>query len=300
MVSGAFRAHPRTALPLELIIAIIEELAADRDNRTLCAFSLVCSSLVPICRKHIFHSFDMRTGSQCTRGWQIVNKFARFLSQNLHLTPYFRAIHILALGKNWPLPSWIYETPNLAYIIQHLTSLHTFELIVSPKSPWDLLPTNLKEALFVMVCRNNLQTLRFTGMTDIPLLLFTQASRHLKSFHAHQVACWHIGILPAVCQRHKRIFEELSLGHSTVLLRILLENAYFDLSSLQKITIDISSKPTNLKLSWSLIARAGESLRHLEFRQSDMEHNPRFFCFKNSGEHHDQFCLRYIIPHKRV
>ena len=65
------RIHPvqtTTTLPVERIFAIIEELVADNDNRTLYSLSLVCNSLVPICRKHIFHSFDMRTGSQGPRG----------------------------------------------------------------------------------------------------------------------------------------------------------------------------------------------------------------------------------------
>ena len=272
--------HPFTTLPVELIIAIIEDLASDNDKHALCAFSLVCSYLLPICRKHLFHTFDMRTGSQSTRGWHFVNKFAMFLSQHLHLVPYVRAVYILAVGTTHS-NNWICTTPGLTYIIQLLTSLHTFELIVNDSSPWFCLPTPLKEALFFMVSQYNLKTLRITGITHIPLTLFTQA-RHLKSFHAHQVSCNATGL--EVCQ-YPILLEELSLGHSTGLLHILVENTLFDCSSLRKITIDISSRPGDLKLSWSLIAHAGVSLQYLEFRHSNMHHPLSFLCFTDNGQY---------------
>lgn len=91
--------------------------------------------------------------------------------------------------------------------------------------------------------------------------------------------------------RNPIFLEELSLGHSTRLTRIFLENVYFNLSSLRKITIDISSKPDDLKLSWAVIARAGGSLQHLESRYSDIEHGVNFLYFKhdiNSEHDHDQ------------
>jgi len=282
--------HSVTTLPVELIIAIIEELALDNAKHALCAFSLVCSSLLPFCRKHLFHSFDLRTGSQSTCGWNIVNKFATFLSQNHHLIPYARAVHILAVGTTWPFHrNWIYTTPGLTYIIRLLTSLHTFELIVADKLPWDPLPTSLKDALFFMVSQYSLKKLRITGISDIPLPLFTQA-RHLKSFHAHQVSCHVTG--SEVCQYHDPILlEELSFGHSTHLLHIFLENTYFDFSGLRKITIDISSEPDDLKLSWSVIARAGVSLQHLEFRHSNIHHPLKFLYFKHNGEHEYYFLI---------
>jgi hypothetical protein len=277
----ASKTRPLITLPLELIITIIEELAADNDRDTLCALSLVCHSLAPICQKHIFHTFDLRIGSLYARASQIVDKFARFLFQHPHLISYVRAVHILELGC-----SWIHKTSGLAYIIRYLTSLHTFELIVTiRRGSWDFLPSYLKEAFFIMVCRSNFHTLLLTGMANIPLLLLTQAS-HLKSFHVHKVSFKTMELEFRQC--HLPILEELSWGHSSRLLQIFMENAYFDLSRLRKITIDITSKSSDFKLSWSLIARAGNSLQHLKFCHSDMKHRLNFFCLRHGSEHeHD-------------
>ncbi|KIM37827.1 hypothetical protein M413DRAFT_30734 [Hebeloma cylindrosporum] len=128
----------RTTLPLDILIFIIDLLArGDRDVNTIQILSQTCKFMVPLCRKHLFSSLDLRSMFRAER-------FSDLLSKNPDIACYLR---ILNFYVDTPIAD--HERDILEILKNKCTNLRSITL--SSTGNWNDLPESIRSCLIFLI-----------------------------------------------------------------------------------------------------------------------------------------------------
>ena len=132
--------EPRTTLPLDIFIYIIELLASrgdDEDIMSLQILSQACKSMVPLCRKHLFSSLYLRSKLDSER-------FSDLLSKNPDIACYVRSLDYKVFN-----PITDHEL-NVLDMLKERSSLQLIELS-SSNVDWNNFPESIRSSLVSLI-----------------------------------------------------------------------------------------------------------------------------------------------------
>jgi hypothetical protein len=135
--------EPRTTLPLDILLYIIDLLASedDGDIKSLQILSQACKSMVPLCRKHLFSSLRLHgeLESEC---------FSDLLSKNPDIVRYVRSLNYAVYDR----PIYDHELNILDMLKEH-SSLQSIELLSPPGFilDWRNFPESIRSSLVCLI-----------------------------------------------------------------------------------------------------------------------------------------------------
>jgi hypothetical protein len=157
------------SLPIDIFEIIIRQLLIRKDKLTIKSLSLVCSSLTPLCQKHLLFSIVITClkaehGSKHYRHSTYATR--ELLQSSPRIIPLIKSLTVFDSGS-----SWTHIDHSLIYILHSLTSLEAFTWRPSSFSScsnlWGELPASLQDAIRLVIQRPPLKalTLHFTDLT---------------------------------------------------------------------------------------------------------------------------------------
>ncbi|KAF8907925.1 hypothetical protein CPB84DRAFT_246024 [Gymnopilus junonius] len=153
-------------LPLDVLVAIIDETGCTKDIDTLHSCSLLCHDLLHHCRKHIFRTFDMQDAIGDHE--QYFLKFNALLSRNPHLSTYARVVHLLEPPQFNVERASILCNPNLPKFLQRLTAVEKFGLYLGNEINWKDIGPAVQQGITQIITRPSCVDLSISNLQNIP------------------------------------------------------------------------------------------------------------------------------------
>ncbi|KAF8903433.1 hypothetical protein CPB84DRAFT_767569 [Gymnopilus junonius] len=190
MSLSILKRYPDTpALPFDVLLAIIDEVACTDDIYTLRSCSLLHHDLLPHCQKYLFETFDMRNGSPETE--QYFFKFCTLLTKSPHLARYVHFLYMLYLNlAHVPIDESLPNQPSTVYFLRSLTNVTAFGLHFT-KMRWGNLGIGFQNEIRRIITQPCCEELMLAGLDYIPRSVINNC-RFVKalSMTACSLECW--------------------------------------------------------------------------------------------------------------
>jgi hypothetical protein len=156
--------EPRTTLPLDILLYIIDLLASGdaRDIKSLQILSQTCKSMVPLCRKHLFSSLRLHSELES-------EYFSDLLSKNPDIARYVRSLNYAVYN---------HHGLNILDMLKEHSSLQSIEL----RSPlgfildWSDLPESIRSSLVFLIQLPTVTHLDIRSFTGFPATALSRCS----------------------------------------------------------------------------------------------------------------------------
>ena len=161
--------EPRTTLPLDILLYIIELLASsgdDEDIKSLQILSRSCKSMVPLCRKHLFSSLRLRSKLDSDR-------FSDLLSKIPDIACYVRSLDYSAYN---PITD---RELNILDMLKERSSLRSIELW-SPNLDWNDFPETIRSSLVSLIQLPTVTHLDIYSFEGFPAMALSGCSNLIK------------------------------------------------------------------------------------------------------------------------
>ncbi|KAG5650318.1 hypothetical protein H0H81_012640 [Sphagnurus paluster] len=142
--------------PPELVDAIVDQLATERDILALQTYALISRSFLVSCRRHLFHRIRLSTPTQCQRLYKFLTS-----SQHAHMIPFIRQLQVV----DWGWASNTVEFTPLLVLLEHARALTQFRFVRRSVQAGQTLPMS---KTFHRICT----TTASVGITGIPFCSF--------------------------------------------------------------------------------------------------------------------------------
>ena len=132
--------EPRTTLPLDILLHIIDLLAGgdDKDIRSLQTLSLTCKFFVSPCRKHLFSSLNLHSELNSER-------FSDLLSKNPDIARYVTSL-------NYRVYDTIsFHELNILDMLKKHSSLQSIQLLSPGSFDWNDFPELIRSSLIFLI-----------------------------------------------------------------------------------------------------------------------------------------------------
>jgi hypothetical protein len=168
--------EPRTTLPLDILLYIINLLAggddSDRDIKSLQILSQACKSMVPLCRKHLFSSLRLRgrLDSEC---------FSDLLSKNPDIARYVRSLNYAVYSPIYDHPQAIYDHElNIFDMLKEHSPLQSIELLSPPGFilDWSNFPDSIRSSLVFLIQLPTVTHLDIQSFREFPATALSRCS----------------------------------------------------------------------------------------------------------------------------
>ena len=154
--------EPRTTLPLDIFLHIIDLLAGgdDKDIKSLQILSQVCKSMVPLCRKHLFSSLRLYDFN--------LERFNDLLSKNPDIACYVRSLKFIVFNKN----NTTYHELNCLDVLKERSFLQSIELS-SLGLDWNNLPESVRSSLVSLIQLPTVTHLDICSFKGFPVMVLS-------------------------------------------------------------------------------------------------------------------------------
>ncbi|TFK64259.1 hypothetical protein BDN72DRAFT_846739 [Pluteus cervinus] len=262
-------------LALDILEEIARHLQNDKDRLTLSSLSLVSSSLLEPCRKHLFYTVSFH--DQTPKFPSTYQKFDKVLQETPRIGEYVREIHLLINDFQES------DTAPFHSILNHITK--PTNLVISPFvletqhtviGPWEQLPCGFREGVERIVGYPTLRSLSFDRIRMVPVSLIARASNlcYLDFFTASLITTTpatatpgssvkpflnHLGVKD--CTSWSYVFSPIDNPHNT--FTSITRALPFDLTHLTHLELDVNC--VTAKATQGLIDQSSLTLQSLSF-----------------------------------
>ena len=181
-------------LPLDIIENIIDILINDDANglQYVTAFSLVCQSFLPFCRKHIFSSIHIKLDDSYTHpltGNPYSEAFGRLLLKTPAIAKYVRHLNICIIRQDIIRRSYAGSGYLFGQVPRQLTRLQSLTIWHShyPHNDWNNNSSSMQRSLLNLMHLPTLSHLNLRWISNFPIseLITCTNLKHLsvEEFH---------------------------------------------------------------------------------------------------------------------
>ena len=162
-----------TIIPFDIIENIVEILDEEKDHQVVKAISRTCRSLLHLCRKHIFHSIQVRMENDVWTNIKSTLPSFLALEQLLLESPvigqYVRELHIDIIQESHSWPPYSFEQAP-----RHLKKLNSLNVDLACYLPtnsrdWNNFPSSIQRSLLNLMNLPTLHHLELSGMENFPI-----------------------------------------------------------------------------------------------------------------------------------
>jgi hypothetical protein len=157
--------EPRTTLPFDILVYIIDLLAGgdDGDIKSLQILSQACKYMVPLCRKHLFSSLHLRSKLKSKR-------FSDLLSKNPDIARYVRSLNY---GVYNPIGD---HELNILDMLKERSSLQSIKLLSPPEFDWSDFPESIQSSLVFLIQLPTVTHLYIQSFKGFPAIALSRCS----------------------------------------------------------------------------------------------------------------------------